>query len=351
MKIAQIAPLAEAVPPQLYGGTERIVSYLTEELVRLGHDVTLFASGDSHTSAQLVPCCPKALRLDSSVQDPTPYLLLMLEEVRHRASEFDVLHFHIDMLHFPIFRDMAQRTVTTLHGRLDVRELQLFYRKFPQFPLVSISHDQRRPMPSASWARTVYHGLPLDQPRFNPAAGGDYLAFLGRLSPEKRPDRAIAIARRSGLRIKLAAKVDRADRDYFDVHIKHLLDESGVEFVGEIGETEKSEFLGNARALLFPIEWPEPFGIVMIEAMACGTPVIAYPRGSVPEVLEDGVTGFMVETVEQAVEAVRRLPGLDRREIRRCFEQRFSVTQMANHYLEIYSSLVHGTHNVRIEAA
>ncbi|MFL6603747.1 MAG: glycosyltransferase family 4 protein [Steroidobacteraceae bacterium] len=339
MKIAQIAPLAEAVPPKLYGGTERIVSYLTEELVRLGHDVTVFATGDSHTSAQLVPCCPRALRLDPAVRDPLPHILMMLDEVRRRSEEFDVLHFHVDLVHMPIFQDIAAHTVTTLHGRLDLRDLQPFYRKFPDFPLVSVSNDQRRPMPPVKWVGTVYHGLPLELLRFTASADEGYLAFLGRISPEKRPDRAIEIARRAGLPIRIAAKIDDADRDYFEYRIRPLLQDPLVEFVGEISDAQKNEFLGKARALLFPIDWPEPFGLVMIEAMACGTPVIAFPHGSVAEVIEEGVTGFLARTVDEAVGAVERLHELDRHEIRRRFEDRFSARRMACDYVEIYQHL------------
>jgi glycosyltransferase involved in cell wall biosynthesis len=338
MKSAQIAPLAEAVPPRLYGGTERIVSYLTEQLVRHGHDVTLFASGDSRTAAELVAGWPRALRLDPGVRDSVPYMLMTLDEVRRRADEFDVLHFHIDLLHFPVFRDIAERTVTTLHGRLDLPDLQPFYAKFAEFPLVSISDDQRRPLPRANWCATVHHGLPLDllEPSRRPDG---YLAFLGRISPEKRPDLAIEIARRAGLPIRLSAKVDAADRNYFEARIKPLLRLPGVDFIGEIGEAQKSEFLGNAAALLFPIDWPEPFGLVMIEAMACGTPVIAFRRGSVPEVLEDGVTGYIVNDVEEAVRAIDRLDGLDRAAIRRRFEQRFSAARMMRDYVSLYESL------------
>jgi glycosyltransferase involved in cell wall biosynthesis len=339
MKIAQIAPLAEAVPPRLYGGTERIVSYLTEELVRQGHQVTVFASGDSRTCAELVACAPKALRLDPAVRDPLPHVLMMLDEVRRRAHEFDVLHFHMDLFHFPTFTDIAGQTVTTLHGRLDLPDLQAFYRRFWDFPLVSISDDQRGPLPGAHWAGTVYHGLPLELHRFAPTTDQGYLAFLGRISPEKRPDRAIEIARRAGLPLRIAAKVDNADRVYFQQQIEPLLADPLVEFVGEIGDADKSEFLGNARALLFPIDWPEPFGLVVIESMACGTPVIAFARGSVPEIVEDGVTGFVVHNIEEAVRAVSRLPELDRLEVRRRFEQRFSAARMASDYLEIYRQL------------
>jgi glycosyltransferase involved in cell wall biosynthesis len=339
MKIAQIAPLAEAVPPRLYGGTERMVSYLTEELVRQGHEVTLFATGDSRTRARLVPCCPQALRLDPSVQDPIPHTLMMLDEVRKRAAEFDILHFHLDLMHFPVFRDMASHTLTTLHDRLDAPDLRPFYGAFAEFPLVSISDDQRYPMPPVNWAGTVYHGLPLEllQPTASPS--GDYLAFLGRISPEKRPDRAIEIARRANVRIRIAAKVDEADRHYFESEIRPLLEDPLVDFIGEITEARKSDFLGNASALLFPIDWPEPFGLVMIEAMACGTPVIAFSHGSVPEVIDDTVTGFIVEDVHGAVRAVPQLQRLDRQKIRDVFEQRFSISRMADEYVKIYERL------------
>jgi glycosyltransferase involved in cell wall biosynthesis len=343
MKIAQIAPLAEAVPPKLYGGTERIVSYLTEELVNQGHDVTLFASADSCTSAQLVPCAPKALRLDETVRDMLPHALMMLEEVRRRADEFEILHFHTDMLHFPTFRHMSAHTVTTLHGRLDLPDLQPFHRKFAEFPLVSISNQQRWPMPPVNWAGTVHHGLPLDLLRFNPEPRGEYLAFLGRISPEKRPDRAIEIARRTNMKLRIAAKVDGADRQYFEQAIRPLLDDPLVEFIGEISDQEKNEFLGNAAALLFPVDWPEPFGIVMIEAMACGTPVIAWPHGSVPEVVEPGITGFLVHSIEEAVAAVCGRHALDRGAIRRRFEQRFSAARMARDYVALYRKLARAT--------
>jgi glycosyltransferase involved in cell wall biosynthesis len=339
MRIAQIAPLIESVPPRLYGGTERIVSYLTEELVRQRHEVTLFASGDSLTAAELVPCAERALRLESTVRDPLPYYMVMLDRVRRRAREFDVLHFHIDYLHFPLFRDLAARTLTTQHGRLDLPDLPVAYRAFPEFPLVSISDDQRRPCPDWYWVRTVHHGLPANRYPFSPHAEGDYLAFLGRICPEKRPDHAIEIARRAGLPLKIAAKIDRVDQAYFDEVIRPLLRDRLIEFVGEIGEQGKAAFLGGARALLFPIDWPEPFGLVMIEAMACGTPVIAYRRGSVPEVLEDGLTGFMVDDVADAVAAVADLDRLDRGLIRARFEQRFTARQMAKEYVAAYNSL------------
>jgi glycosyltransferase involved in cell wall biosynthesis len=336
MRIAQIAPLAEAVPPKLYGGTERIVSYLTEELVRSGHEVTLFASGDSCTSAELVACRERALRLDPAVLDPNPHLLVMLEEVSRRAAEFDVLHFHIDFLHFPVFKDQAAHTLTTLHGRIDQPDLPPLFRTFSQYPLVSISNDQRRPLAGANWVGTVHHGLPPDLLEFTTAPRGNYLAFLGRMSPEKGPERAIEIACRAGLPIKIAAKVDPADRQYFERCVEPLLDHPLVEFIGEIGEAQKSEFLGNARAMLFPIDWPEPFGLVIIEAMACGTPVIAFPRGSVPEVVEDGVTGFIVKSVEEAVAAVERLDRLERAVIRDRFEEAFSSVRMARDYEQLY---------------
>ena len=341
MKIAQIAPLVESVPPKFYGGTERIVSYLTEELVRLGHDVTLFASGDSETAARLIACSPRSLRFDPNVREALPYLMVMLEEVRQRAHEFDILHFHIDLIHFPIFREMANRTLTTLHGRLDLPELQPFYRAFADMPLVSISDKQRAPMPPVRWVATIQHGLPPDLCRCRTQAGGggQYVAFLGRLCPEKRPDRAIAIARAAGIPLKIAAKVDPVDVAYFADRIAPLLDDPLVEYIGEIADAEKCEFLGNARALLLPGDWPEPFGLVMIEAMACGTPVIAFPCGSVPEVVEDGVTGFIVADVAAAA-AVARAGDLDRRRVRERFDQRFTVGRMAQDYLGVYGRLL-----------
>jgi glycosyltransferase involved in cell wall biosynthesis len=349
MKIAQIAPLFESVPPKLYGGTERIVSYLTEELVRQGHDVTLFASGDSRTAARLVACRNEALRLDPSVRDWLPHHIVMLERVRHQAHEFDILHFHIDLLHFPLFRPIAERTVTTLHGRLDLPDLRPFYREFSDVPLVSISWDQRRPMPPVNWAGMVHHGLPRQLYPFYPFPEGDYLAFLGRICPEKRPDLAIEIAKRTGMKLKIAAKVDKADETYFREQIEPLLREPLVEFIGEVGEAEKAAFLGNARALLFPVDWPEPFGLVMIEAMACGTPVVAFDRGSVPEVIDHGVSGWVVDNVDRAVEAVRDLGQLDRRGVRRRFEQRFTVERMARDYLAIYNRLAdHEPQPVRV---
>jgi glycosyltransferase involved in cell wall biosynthesis len=340
MKIAQIAPLMESVPPRLYGGTERIVSYLTDELVRLGHEVTLFASADSVTAAKLVGCASTALRLDRNVRDPIPYYMLMLDRVRKLAKEFDILHFHIDQFHFPLFAQMPDRTVTTLHGRQDLPDLKPLYIGFNEMPLISISNDQRRPIAKANFVATVHHGIPasLHTPIYNPRGG--YVAFLGRISPEKRPDRAIRITRALGIPLKIAAKVDKADEAYFREEIAPLLSDPGVEFIGEIDERSKTEFLGEARALLFPIDWPEPFGLVMIEAMACGTPVLAFRRGSVSEIIDQGVTGAIVDTVDEAVMMLPRVMALDRRAIRRRFEQRFSSVLMAKDYLAVYRSLL-----------
>ena len=339
MKIAQVAPLIESVPPRLYGGTERIVSYLTEELVRLGHDVTLFASGDSITSAELAPCCTRALCLDPTVRDTIPHFMLMIDKVRERADEFDILHFHIDLFHFPLFRALAARTLTTLHGRQDLGDLKPFYSRFGDMPLASISNDQRKPLPHANFVATIQHGIPVDlhRPSFDPGA---YLGFLGRISPEKRPDRAIRIARAAGIPLKIAAKVDKVDEDYFRNDILPLIDGPGVEFVGEINEGEKTKFLGEAAALLFPVDWPEPFGLVMIEAMACGTPVLAFRSGSVPEVIEDGVTGKIVDSEEEAIAALPAILSYDRRAVRKRFEKRFTATRMANDYVGIYRQLL-----------
>jgi glycosyltransferase involved in cell wall biosynthesis len=340
MKIAQIAPLMESVPPRLYGGTERIVSYLTEELVLLGHDVTLFASGDSVTSAKLVPCVPKALRLDPDVRDSIPHYLLMLDHVGGVADRFDILHFHIDQLHFPMFRPIAARTVTTVHGRQDHADLNPLYLGFSEMPLVSISDAQRRPVSHANFVATVHHGIPVDlhQPIFHPHGG--YVAFLGRMSREKRPDRAIAIARALGVPLKIAAKVDRSDEAFFREQIAPMLDGPGIEFVGEINEQQKTAFLGEALALLFPIDWPEPFGLSMIEAMACGTPVLAFRCGSVPEIVEDDITGVVVDTMEDAIAALPRVIGIDRQKVRRRFEQRFSAARMAKDYIAAYQVLL-----------
>ena len=340
MKIAQIAPLMESVPPRLYGGTERIVSYLADELVRLGHEVTLFASADSITAAELVGCASVALRLDTNVRDPIPYYMLMLDRVRRLAKEFDILHFHIDQFHFPLFRRMADRTVTTLHGRQDAPDLKPLYIGFSEMPLVSISNDQRRPIANANFVATIHHGIPanLHTPIYNPRGG--YVAFLGRISPEKRPDRAIRIARTLGIPLKIAAKVDKVDEAYFREKIVPLLGDPGVEFIGEINERSKAKFLGEAQALLFPIDWPEPFGLVMIEAMACGTPVLAFRRGSVSEIIDQGVTGAIVDTTDEAVRMLPRVIALDRRAVRRRFEQRFSSARMASDYVALYHSLL-----------
>jgi glycosyltransferase involved in cell wall biosynthesis len=328
MKIAQIAPLIERVPPRLYGGTERIVSYLTEELVGLGHDVTLFACGDSITSAELVPCCTRALRLDPAVRDIIPYFMLMIDKVHERAEEFDILHFHIDLFQFPLFRSQAARTITTLHGRQDFGDLKPFYSRFKEMPLISISDDQRKPLRHANFLVTINHGLPrdLDRPTFEQ---GCYLAFLGRIYPEKRADRAIRIARAAGIPLKIAAKVDKIDEEYFRNEILPLIDGQDVEFIGEINEREKTKFLGEAAALLFPVDWPEPFGLVMIEAMSCGTPVLAFRCGSIPEVIDDGVTGKVVDSEEEAIAALPVLLSYDRRSVRRRFEERFTATRMA----------------------
>ena len=340
MKIAQIAPLYEAVPPRLYGGTERIVAHLSDALVDLGHDVTLFSSADAHTRATLVPVRDQAFRLDPSpLKSDYAAHLSMLHELRQRADEFDIIHFHVDLIHFPLFEAIAHRTVTTLHGRLDLKDLPEAYRRFPDYPLVSISDSQRLPLADANWAATVHHGLAEELFHPTPAPTGDYLAFLGRISPEKRPDRAIEIARRSGRRLRIAAKVDDADRIYFKEAIEPLLSDPLVEFIGEIGDDAKSEFLGNAAGLVFPIDWPEPFGLVMIEAMACGTPVIAWGCGSVPEVIDHGLSGFIVRSMDEAVAAVGQLPELDRGKIRRSFERRFSSRVMAQGYIRTYKTL------------
>lgn len=340
MKIAQIAPLMESVPPQSYGGSERIVSYLTEELVALGHKVTLFASGNSKTRADLSPCTDDPLRLKTDVTDVIPYHLVMLERVRQRAEEFDLLHFHIDQFHFPIFRGIARKTLTTLHGRQDLPDLKTLYSTFNDMPLISISEEQRKPISCANFVSTIYHGLPKDLLRPSFAAHKDHLVFLGRICPEKRPDLAIEIARRAGLRLRIAAKIDPVDETYFNEAIQPLLRDCSVDFVGEIGEEAKAPFLGEAAALLFPIDWPEPFGLVLIEAMACGTPVLAFRRGSTSEIVEPGVTGLLVDTVDEAVAAIPRLLSLDRRTIRQRFEERFTARRMANDYCRVYEQLL-----------
>jgi glycosyltransferase involved in cell wall biosynthesis len=345
MRIAQIAPLHEAVPPKLYGGTERVVSFLTEELVAQGHDVTLFASGDSITSAELRAVWPRALRLDPSVRDTIAPHMLLMEEIYRQAADFDVLHFHMDYWSFSLFSRQRTPFVTTLHGRLDLPELQPVFNTFPNAPVVSISDSQRRPLPQANFVSTVLHGLP--ENLLTPQPGKqEYLAFLGRIAPEKRPDRAIRIARAAGIPLKIAAKVDRADTEYFETTIKPMLAGGGVEMIGEIGDREKPAFLSGAIGLLMPIDWPEPFGLVMIEAMACGTPVLAFNRGSVPEIIEDGLTGFIVEDETSAVARVQKLASLSRAGVRQRFEQRFTARRMAEDYLRTYRAIGAGERKV-----
>jgi glycosyltransferase involved in cell wall biosynthesis len=339
MRIAQIAPLYESVPPRFYGGTERVVSWLTEKLVELGHDVTLFASGDSVTNARLIPVCKKALRLDAAVIDPLAHHVLMIEDVFSRAADFDIIHSHIDYLPFSLSRRASVPCLTTLHGRLDLPDLVPVFKRFRDQPVVSISNKQREPLPWLNWLATVPHGLPADSLSLH-TTEGDYLAFLGRIAPEKGVDQAIQISCRAGIPLKIAAKIDRVDREYFAAQIKPLLASPLIDFVGEIGNSEKDEFLGNAKALLFPIQWPEPFGLVTIEAMACGTPVIAYPLGSVPEVIRDGVAGYLVNNVEEALDAIERLPNLNRHKVRRHFERNFTDDRMANDYLAVYGKLI-----------
>ena len=337
MRIAQIAPLMESVPPRLYGGTERIVSWLTEELVKQGHDVTLFASGDSITASELVACTPEAIRLSETMKDWLPHYTLMADRVRQVADDFDILHFHVDIFHFPLFRGLEHKTITTLHGRQDLPDLWPFYRAFPGMPLVSISDSQRAPIQDANFAGTVLHGLPTDLHRASYDPRGGYLAFLGRISAEKRPDRAIELAKSLGMNLKIAAKVDKADADYFREVIHPLIqDAPNVEFVGEVDDRAKTRFLGEARALLFPIDWPEPFGLVMIEAMACGTPVLAFRNGSVAEVIDDGITGRIVDSMPEAVAALPEVLALDRRGVRRGFEARFTAGRMARDYVSLY---------------
>lgn len=338
MRIAQVSPLTEAVPPKLYGGTERVISWLTEELVALGHEVTLFASGDSVTSATLSPMWPRALRLDGSVRDPHALHLTMIEQVCRRASEFDILHFHLDYYPFSVMSRQPVPFITTLHGRLDLPEHQPVFDTFSSIPLISISNAQRRPVQKAHWIDTIYHGLPenLLTPKLRTPS---YLAFLGRISPEKRLDRAIHIAERCGLPIKIAAKVDVTDLDYFRDDIRPLLEKRHVEFIGEISDAEKSDFLSGAIALIVPIDWPEPFGLVIIEAMACGTPVVAYNRGAIPELVEDGVTGFVVEDEISAVGSIHNISSISRAKVRSIFEQRFTSSRMALDYLRAYRNV------------
>jgi len=339
MKIAQVSPLAERVPPIGYGGTERIVAYLSDELIRQGHELTLFASGDSVTEGKLVAGSDRALRLNSAVVDPLAYDVLQLEQVLQQAEAFDIIHFHTGYLHFPTFRRQQTPNVTTFHGRLDVPDLQHIFSELADQRVISISNSQREPFPHMNWQGTVYHGIPLDL--YKPGQGrGEYLAFLGRISPEKRVDRAIEIAKRVNMKIKIAAKIDNADREYMETKIRPLLDDPLVDFVGEFNREEKETFLGDAYALLFPIDWPEPFGLVMIESMACGTPVIAYRAGSVPEVIDPGITGFIVESMEEAVRALEKVQHLDRKRCREVFERRFSSSRMAQDYLKIYERVL-----------
>ena len=335
MKIAQVAPLYESVPPKTYGGTERVVSYLTEELVREGHDVTLFASGDSETTAKLIPACERSLRLNETCVDQLTHHIAMLDDVMRRAPDFDIIHFHIDYMHFPLSRYCSLPSVTTLHGRLDIPDLTPMYERFSDAPLISISFSQRAPLKNVNWIGNVYHGLPAELHAFYPRRG-DYLAFLGRISPEKRADRAIEIANATGMKLKIAAKIDNADRDYYEKTIEPLLGHPNVEFIGEITEDQKAEFLGNAYAYLFPIDWPEPFGLTMIEAMACGTPTIAFECGSVPEVMEEGVTGYIVNDIPAAVAAVDKIGSLDRAACYQVFEKRFTASRMAEQYVRLY---------------
>lgn len=338
MKIAQVAPLIESVPPKLYGGTERVVAYLTEELVAQGHDVTLFASGDSCTSARLIPGAPKALRL-AGCKDPLPHHIAMLEDVYRRADDFDVIHYHIDYVHYPMSVRQRVPQVTTVHGRLDLPDLVPLYQTFPEVPLVSISQSQRAPMAAANWVATIHHGLPKDVLTYSPGPGS-YLAFVGRLSPDKGPDRAIEIAKRCGLPLKIAAKIDPEHLDYYHDQLEPSFAHPLIEYVGEINEAQKNDFLGGALAMLFPISWPEPFGLAMIEAMACGTPVIAFPHGAVPEVMKEGVSGFVVEDVDGAVRAVNQVAGLSRAACRQHFDERFSAERMARDHVALYQRLI-----------
>jgi glycosyltransferase involved in cell wall biosynthesis len=347
MRIAQVSPLYESVPPKLYGGTERIVSYLTEELVAQGHDVTLFATGDSVTNARLIPVQKEALRFDKEIKDYLPPHYILLEKVERYKHKFDIIHYHIDYLHFPLSKRDYTTHVTTLHGRLDLPELFPLYNEYRMMPVISISNAQRQPLPQANWIGTVYHGIPNDMYSFYNSTG-EYLAFIGRISPEKGLDNAIEISIRAGIPLKIAAKIDKADHEYFEQVIKHKLNHPLVQNLGEIGEKDKNEFLGKAKALLFPINWPEPFGLAMIEAMACGTPIIAFKNGSVPEVIDEGQSGFIVNTIDEAVDAVKNISRISRSVCRKAFETRFSVTRMANQYLALYEKMVANESNKNI---
>jgi len=339
MKIAQVAPLYESVPPKLYGGTERIVSFLTEELVRAGHEVALFASGDSVSSATLVACIPEALRLKEKCEDLLAPHIVQLQNVIENSGKFDIIHFHTDYLSFPFTQFLNVPHLTTLHGKLTIEELQMIYDTYPDEPVVCISDSQCKPLPHANFIGRVHHGLPVDL--FKKGNGsGNYFAFLGRISPEKRCDRAIQIAIATDTPIKIAAKIDKADRDYFETEIKRLFDHPLVEYIGEINEHQKQEFLGNALGLLFPIDWPEPFGLVIIEAMACGTPVLAWNQGSVPEIIENGTSGYIVDSMDNAIEAAKKIQALDRSQVRKCFEQRFTAERMMKQYLELYQKQI-----------
>ncbi len=339
MRIGMVSPLYESVPPKLYGGTERIVFYLTEELIKLGHEVILFASGDSKTNAHLISVCPKALRFDPITKDPIVWHIYMFETLYKKAEFFDIIHFHTEYLHLPLATRYSTPFLTTLHGRLDLPEYKPLFENYKNSPFVSISNSQRKPLPWLNWVATIYHGLPENLYSFYPEKGS-YLAFLGRISPEKRPDRAIEIAEKFGMKLIIAAKVDKADKNYFEEVIKPLLKSPWVEFIGEIGEKEKNEFLGNAYALVFPIDWPEPFGLVMIEALACGTPVVAWNNGSVPEIIDHGKTGFIVNSIEEAVKALDKVPSLSRIDCRKAFEKNFTSKKMAENYLKVYKTLV-----------
>ena len=339
MKIAQVAPLYESVPPAAYGGTERVVSYLTEALVQMGHEVTLFASGDSVTSATLAAVVPRGLRLDPDKRDALVWHTIMLDMVLEQARSFDVIHFHTDVLHLPLVGRCPTPCLSTAHGRLDLPDLEPLFRRFPEQPMVSISDSQRTPLPWLNWKATVHHGLPPGLYSFHPRPQ-DYFAFVGRISPEKRVDRAIEIARACGTPLRVAAKVDPADREYFASKIEPLLHDPLVTYLGEVGDAGKDELIGHARALLMPIDWPEPFGLVMIEALACGTPVVAWRHGAVPEIVDDGVTGFVVDSMQQAVEAARGIGTISRQRCRETFEQRFCARVMARAYLGVYRELV-----------